>query len=437
MKKRTVGVGIIGFGTVGTGTARILLEQAGLLRERLGFPLELKAIADLDVTTDRGVDTTGVRLITSAEELINDPSIDIVVELVGGYHPALEFIKEALSAGKHVVTANKALLAVHGDEIFAAAAAAGRSVGFEASVAGGIPIIKVLREGLVGNRIASIYGIINGTCNYILTEMERSPVPFETVLAEAQRLGYAEADPTFDVEGIDSAHKLAIIGTLAFGIPLAFEGLYTEGISRVEPIDMEFAREFGYKIKLLGIAKEDDRGVELRVHPTMIPETSPIAKVDGVFNAVYVDADFLGPSLYYGKGAGDLPTGSAVVADIVDIARDIVAAGSADRVPVLGRRELLDRPLVPMSEVRTGYYVRLSVADRPGVLSKISGIFGAHSISIQSVIQKGRKEGGTVPLVLLTHTAVEKDMKAALQAIQALEVVEGDPMVIRVEEEIA
>ncbi len=426
-----INVGIVGFGTVGTGTARILLDNRSLLKERTGIDINLKRIADLDIRRDRGIRLPKGVLTASAADLLNDPDIDIVVELVGGTTFAKDLIIKALQKGKHVVTANKALLATHGDEIFKAAAKANVGIGFEASVGGGIPIIKVVREGLVANRIRAVYGIINGTTNYILTKMTDEGAEFKEVLKEAQRLGYAEADPTYDVEGIDSAHKLAILASLAYGSRFSIRDVYTEGISWISPMDIEFARELGYKLKLLAIAKQADGRVELRVHPTMVPEEYLISKVDGVYNAVYVEGDAVGSTLYYGRGAGDMPTGSAVVSDIVDIARDIVYR-STGRVPSIARTTR-KKNLLKMDDVESMYYFRFSAIDKPGVLSRISGILGKYNISIVSVIQKGRREGKAVPLVVLTHTAREKDVVRAIREINRLSIVAGKTVIIRVE----
>jgi homoserine dehydrogenase len=336
--RKSITVGIIGFGTVGAGTARILIENAEIIRRRLGSPVTIKKISDLDVKRDRGISLKGVQLTANAQEVLTDPEIDIVVELIGGYKPAKEFILEAIKNKKHVVTANKALLAVHGEEIYAAAEKSGTSLGFEASVAGGIPILAAIRNGLAANNIKSIYGIVNGTCNYILTLMTNAGRKFEEVLKEAQAMGYAEADPTFDIEGIDSAHKLAVLTMLTYGTPVKFEEIYTEGISKISPLDIDFARDLGYKIKLLAITKMVDGEVEARVHPTMLPEEYPIATVDGVYNALSVVGDAVGSTMFYGRGAGDMPTGSAVVSDIMDIGRDILA-GCTNRSPVAAFRE--------------------------------------------------------------------------------------------------
>jgi len=426
--KRDIKVGVIGFGTVGSGTVKVLLNNAGVMAERLGFGLELAMVADKDTATDRGIDIGG-RLVDDASKVIDNPDIDIVVELVGGTGIAKDFMLAAIRKGKHVVTANKALLAKHGDEIFREAEKHGVQVGYEASVAGGIPIIKVLREGLVANNFVSVYGIINGTANYILTKMTNEGGEFAGILKEAQDLGYAEADPTFDIEGIDAAHKLTIIASLAYGIPLSFDSVYTEGITRITPLDIELAGELGYRVKLLGITKMTGGEVELRVHPTMVPRDYMIAKVDGVFNAVHVQGDMVGDTLYYGRGAGDLPTASAVVADIAEIARGINAGSSTPAMKISANPPKLKS----MMDVRSMYYFRFSAIDRPGVLSAISGIFGKHNISITSVIQKGRKAEAAVPLVMLTDVAREKDIRRAVSEIEALDVVDHKPFFMRVE----
>ncbi len=427
-----VNVGVIGFGTVGSGTVKILLENKGIIQKKTGVEIVLKRIADLDIETDRGISIPEGVLTIDAMQIINDPEIDVVVELIGGINPAKDFILKAIDAGKHVVTANKALLATEGKDIFELACQKKVCLGFEASVAGGIPIIKVIKDALVANNILSIYGIINGTSNYILTKMTKEGNDFNDALKEAQQKGYAEADPTFDIEGVDSAHKLTILASLAFGIPLSYKSLYVEGISGISSIDIEFATALGYKIKLLAITKLVNGEVELRVHPTMIPEDYLISKVDGVLNAVYVVGDAVGETLYYGRGAGDMPTGSAVVADIVDIARKIRdgVSGDAD-LSYIGKDSQLR--VKPIGEIESMYYFRCTALDRPGVLSKISGILGEHQISIASVIQKGRKVGEAVPLVLLTHTARERNVQEAIEKIDRLDVVSDSTVVIRVE----
>jgi homoserine dehydrogenase len=432
MKKSQISVGIIGFGTVGAGTAAILLKKQKEIECRAGFPVVLKHIADLDTKRDRGIRLPKGVLINDSDKILNDPDIDIVVELIGGIHPAKEIIISALKRGKHAVTANKALLAEEGKDIFRTAGKYGADIGFEASVAGSIPIIKIVRESLVGNSIGNIFGIINGTANYILTKMSDEGVSFSEALKEAQALGYAEADPTFDVEGIDSAHKLAILASLAYGVPLSMKKIYTEGISSITPMDIQFASEFGYKIKLLAIAKRSGDQVELRVHPTMIPVDDLISSVHGVFNAIYIEGDATGSALYYGRGAGDMPTGSAVVSDIVDIAKNI-QFGAAGKAPILSVAEKNGRSVKKMEDIKTCYYLRFSALDKPGVLSKISGILGSRNISIRSMIQKGRKKEKAVPLVLMTHEARERDMTQALNEINSLRVVSGKPLRLRVE----
>ena len=433
MKK--INVGIVGFGTVGTGTAKILIENSLLIEERVGIPIVVKTIADHDIEKEREINVDPAILTKDANEILNDPEIDIVVELIGGYGYAKEFILKAIDKGKHVVTANKALLAVHGDEIFRAAYRKGVDIGFEASVGGGIPIIRALKEGLVANRIESIYGIVNGTTNYILTKMTSEGKKFGDVLKKAQEKGYAEADPTFDVEGVDAAHKLAVLISLAHGVRIRFEDIYTEGISKITPLDIEFAREFGYRIKLLAITKDDKGKIEARVHPTMLRESAMLANVDGVFNAIYVTGDAVGSTMFYGRGAGMMPTGSAVVSDIADIARNIIKK-SHQRVPPLGCSEgcIKDAKVKDISETVNHYYIRFSAMDKPGVLSKISGILGEKNISISSMIQKGRQVGGSVPIVMMTHEAKEKDVRKALDEIDRLPVVHEKTVFIRIEE---
>ena len=435
---KTINVGLIGLGTIGTGVARVFQENSRLIAQRLGAGLELKKIADLDITTDRGISFPAGILTTDVNEVLDNPDIDVVVELIGGYEPAKTFISRALKAGKHVVTANKALLAKHGDELFQLAKISGVDLYYEASVGGGIPIIKVLREALAANRITAISGILNGTCNYILSQMTDGGRDYDDVLAEAQSLGYAEADPTFDVEGIDTAHKLAILAAMAFGTAINFAGVHVEGIANIKPVDIEFAREFGYKIKLLAIAKENQGRIEARVHPTMIPENHMLAKIDGVYNAVYVNADMLGPSLYYGQGAGMLPTASAVVADLLDIARNILG-NSHHRLPFLAYQspDSSKTSYQSIDAVNCNYYLRFTTKDQPGVLSKVAGILGDSTISIASVIQKGRNEaGGTVAIVMQTHQACERDLRYALEKIDALDIIDAQTVVIRMETDL-
>jgi homoserine dehydrogenase len=429
-----INVGIIGFGTVGTGTAKILFENKDIISQRTGFDINLKKIADLDIKKTRGIKLPEGILTVNVDKILNDPEINIVIELIGGIHPAKELILKAIRNKKHVVTANKALIATHGNEILAEAEKHGVEVGFEASVAGGIPIIKVIKEGLVANRILAVYGIINGTSNYILTKMTDEGIGFSDALKEAQRLGYAEANPTYDIEGIDSAHKLAILASLAYNIPLSFNDVYKEGITRITSQDIGFAGELGYKIKLLAIAKASDNKVELRVHPTMVPKDYLISKVDGVFNAIYVQGDAVGDTLYYGRGAGDMPTGSAVVSDVVDIGKKIVRSqesGVRSKKAVLIPRSRLK--VKGIEDIEAMYYFRFTAFDKPGVLSSISGVLGSYNISITSVIQKGRSLGEAVPLIVLTHTAKEKDVIKAVAEIDRLSVVADKTLYIRVE----
>ncbi|MDH3973467.1 MAG: homoserine dehydrogenase [Deltaproteobacteria bacterium] len=437
MGKETINVGLIGFGTIGAGVVKILQDNAGIIRERLGSELRLTRIADKDIETDRGV-TAGkaVAFSTDAGDIINDSDIDIVVELIGGYEPARSFVMAALEKGKRVVTANKALLAVHGAEIFEKAADSGSDIGFEASVGGGIPVIRAIKEGLSANNLGTIDAIINGTANYILTEMTNKGGDFQTVLKRAQELGYAEADPTFDIEGVDSAHKLAILASLAFGTKVVFEDIHTEGISDISKMDIDYATELGYKIKLLAIAKNSDGEIEARVNATMIPKGALLSNVEGVLNAVYVTGDAIGPTMYYGPGAGMMPTASAVVGDIIELSRDIIN-GISGRVPPLGYKILKDLKMKDIGEVISKYYLRFSIVDSPGVLSKISGILGAHNISISSVLQKGRHEEKAVPLVIITHEAQEKNLRHALTEIDKLDVVMDSTKVIRIEEKLS
>ena len=433
-----INVGLIGFGTIGAGVARVLLENRATIQSRLGCPLNLAKIADLDITTDRGVKIPDGILTTDVGEILGNPAIDIVIELIGGYEPARGFVLKALAAGQSVVTANKALLAKHGNELFSAARENGVDFYYEASVGGGIPIIKVMREALAGNRINSVCGILNGTCNYILTRMGSEGADFAEVLSEAQKLGYAEADPTFDIEGIDTAHKLAILTSLAFATPIDYDRIHVEGITSIKPVDFNFAQEFGYKIKLLAIAKQEGGQIEARVHPTMLPESHMLAKIDDVFNAVFVNADALGPSLYYGQGAGMMATASAVVGDLVDIARNRLNGGLR-RVPDLSFQESAIAPASyrPMHEITTQYYLRFSAYDKTRVLSRIAGILGENEISIASVIQQGRSQtGGTVPIVMQTHKAREANLRQALEVIDKLEIIAAPTVVIRMESDL-
>lgn len=430
-----INVGIIGFGTVGSGTVDVLLNNREVLASRAGTGITLKKIADLDLESDRGITLEPGVLTRDAREIIDDPEVDIVVELIGGMEKAREFILESMEKGKHVVTANKALLAEYGADIYEAAEKNGVSLAFEASVGGGIPVIRSLREGLAANRVQTIMGILNGTSNYILTRMTQDGLPYEAAVNEAIDLGYAEDPPDLDVDGTDAAHKLTILMSVALGVPVSFGRVYREGIDRLTPGDIRFAGEFGYCIKLLAIARDLGNQVEVRVHPAMIPLGHIMANVNDVYNAVYMEGDFAGPSLYYGLGAGRRPTGSAVVSDIITLARQI-RKGVRTLMPPLGhtgdqKREVL---VQPMDDLHTAYYFRFSAVDKPGVLSKIAGILGEHSISISSVIQKGRRVKGSVPIVMLTHEAQESDVMKALSLIDRLDVLTDKTMMIRVEE---
>jgi homoserine dehydrogenase len=434
MKK--INIGLLGCGTIGTGVAKILINNADLIRSRVGADLNLKYVADIDLKTDRGIRFDNGVFISDAYKVVDDPDIDIIVELIGGEGIARELILKAMDTGKQVVTANKALLAVHGNAIFKAATEKGVDLAFEAGVGGCLPIIKSLRESLVGNHIKSMAGILNGTCNYILSKSTDDGSSFETVLAEAQKKGYAEADPSLDIEGIDTAHKLAILTCLAYGMEINFKDIYIEGISNIDPMDIDFAGQFGYKIKLLAISKNNGDTIEARVHPTMIPFDNPLSSVGGTLNAVTISGDAIGDMMLYGYGAGMMPTASAVVGDTVDLARNLLT-GSRGRVPVLSYQmnHIRKIPVMRVDEIRTNYYFRFAATDRPGVLSKVSGILGDFDISIKSVHQKGRKTKGSVPIVMLTHLAKEADVQKALSEIMNLDVVNAKPVLIRIENE--
>ncbi|MBW1971814.1 MAG: homoserine dehydrogenase [Deltaproteobacteria bacterium] len=438
MKK--LNIGLIGWGTVGTGMIQIMQKNSQLLEKRLGAHLVLKKVADLDLLRKRDISLLPEMLTKKADEVIDDPDIDILVELIGGIEPAKQYILKAIRKGKHVVTANKALLAMHGDEIFKEAESYGVDLGFEASVGGGIPVIRVIKEGLSSNSMISIYGILNGTTNYILTKMLNENKDFNEVLAEAQKLGYAEADPSLDIEGIDAAHKLAILVAISFGKKIDFSKIAIEGIKDITLLDCMFAKEFGYCIKLLGIAKTDGRGViEVRVHPTLIPLSHSLASVDNVFNAIYLTGDATGPIMVYGKGAGMMPTGSAVVSDIIEIGRNIISGAKKRLLPLgIAKKWVEEAKLLPFDEIQTPYYIRFSAVDRPGVLSKISGILGNEDISIASVIQKGRAVEGMVPIVMLTHEAKEKNIKKAIEKINKLDITGGTKAtIIRIENNLS
>jgi len=433
---KPIQVGLLGAGTVGSGTFNVLSRNAKEISRRAGREIVISMVADLDTARADSVTGGRAKVTANAEDVINNPDIDIVVELIGGYGIAKTLVLKAIAAGKHVVTANKALLATHGNEIFAAASKAGVMVAFEAAVAGGVPIIKALREGLTANRIEWIAGIINGTSNFILSEMRDKGLAFADVLREAQRLGYAEADPTFDIEGVDAAHKLTIMSAIAFGIPMQFEKAYVEGISKLTREDIGYAEELGYRIKLLGITRRAANGFELRVHPTLIPTKRLIANVEGVMNAVMVKGDAVGTTLYYGAGAGSEPTASAVVADLVDITR-MHTADPENRVPHLAFQpdQLTSTPILPIGDVVTSYYLRLRVKDQPGVLADITRILADQRISIDAMVQKEPAEGEEqVDIIMLTHKAVEKDVNAAIASIEGLPVVLGKVTRIRLEE---
>jgi homoserine dehydrogenase len=445
---KPIQVGLLGIGTVGSGTFNVLKRNQEEITRRAGRGIEITMVADLDVARAKAVVGEGVTVVNDARQVIANPDIDIVIELIGGYGIAKALVLEAIAAGKHVVTANKALLAVHGTEIFAAASAKGVMVAFEAAVAGGIPIIKALREGLTANRIQWLAGIINGTTNFILSEMRDKGLDFDVVLKEAQRLGYAEADPTFDIEGVDAAHKATLMSAIAYGIPVQFDKAYVEGITQLGAADIRYAEQLGYRIKLLGIAKRREAdaakrqsaGIELRVHPTLIPTKRLIANVEGAMNAVVVNGDAVGTTLYYGKGAGSEPTASAVVADLVDITR-LHTADPQNRVPHLAFQpgSLSDLPVLPMSEVVTSYYLRLRVADQAGVLAKVTGLLAEAGISIDAVLQREADEVGgegstQTDVIILTHDTQEGTMNAAIAQMQALPTVLAPIVRIRKEE---
>ena len=432
---KPVRVGVLGLGTVGGGTLNVLKRNAEEIARRAGREIIVTHASARNLSRSRICDTQGISLTSDPFEIVNHPDIDVVVELIGGYDLAKQLVLTAIANGKHVVTANKALIALHGNEVFAEASKKGVMVLFEAAVAGGIPIIKAIREGLAGNRIEWLAGIINGTGNYILTEMRDKGRDFADVLAEAQALGYAEADPTFDVEGIDAGHKLTILASIAFGIPLQFDKVFTEGITQITRLDVEYAEALGYRIKNLGIARKTEQGIELRVHPTLIPKRRLIANVDGVMNAVLVCGDAVGPTLYYGAGAGAEPTASAVVADLVDVVR-AMTSDPENRVPHLAfqANAIADIPILPADSIKTAYYLRLTAEDKPGVLADVTRILASHGISIEALIQKEPPKGETsVPIIMLTQQTLEKEMNAAIADIEALATVSGKVARIRLE----
>jgi homoserine dehydrogenase len=432
---KQINVGLLGCGTVGTGVAKLLIESQQVIRARLGTTLNLRRVADIDIETDRGVRFDEGVLTTDANALVNDPEIDIIIEMIGGEGIAKELILKAIDNGKQVITANKALLASQGNALFKAAAEKGVDLAFEAAVGGCMPTIKSMRESLVANRIHSMTGILNGTCNYILTKITDERRSFGDALSEAQEKGYAEADPTLDVDGIDTAHKIAILTALAYGMAINLAEVYIEGISKITPLDVEFAEHFGYRIKLLAISKKMDGEIEARVHPTMIPFGNLLSNVNGTVNALMVSGDAVGDIMLYGRGAGMMPTASAVISDAVDIARNLMA-GATRRVPALSFQsdQVQDIKIMPMSEIVTHYYFRFAALDRPGVLSKISGILGSHDISIQSMQQKGRKTDGSVPVVMVSHRAKEADVQKAIAEIDNLDVVGERTVLIRIED---
>ncbi len=444
---RQINIAILGCGVVGTGVAKLLISKQQMLESKIGASLNLKYVADLDTKTDRGIKFKDGVFISDGTTAIDDPEVDIIVELIGGKNVAKQFILSALKKGKHVVTANKALIAEYGNLIIKTASENSVDFAFEASVGGCMPVIKAIRESLVANKINSITGILNGTCNYILTKISQDGCQFDIALKEAQAKGYAEADPFLDIEGHDSAHKLSILTAIAYGMEINIKDIHVEGISRITPMDIAFAREFGYTIKLLAISKNNIDKVEARVHPAMIPSSHPLAHVHGSMNAVTINADATGETMLYGAGAGMMPTASAVLSDLADIARNIIVSSHQDdntsfsmkrRLPILGFQDNNVRqiPMTPITEINTCYYIRLSAVDRPGVLSKITGILGNRSISIQSVHQKGRRHNGPVSIVMITHGAVEKDVQIALKEIANLDVITEVPVVIRIEDDI-
>lgn len=434
---KNINIGLIGFGTIGCGVVKLLQDNGKLIEKKLDARLTVKKIVDLDITTPRPVTVKKNVLTTDAREVLHDKSIDIIIELMGGYEPARTFILEAIAEGKQVITANKALLAAHGNEIFSAAEKKKTAIGFEASVGGTIPIIRTLKESLIANKINSIYGIMNGTANFILSKMTDEGKDFGVVLKEAQKLGYAEADPTYDIEGIDTAHKLAIVLSLAYGCKVNLSDIFREGISSISRQDVVFARELGYRIKLLAIAILHNDVVEARIHPTMILSQHLLANVNQNYNAFHLIGDASGPVFLYGQGAGMMPTASAVLSDVIDISRNTLN-GVTGCSPLRTQRErtMCDINLMPMDNIETKYYFRFSAVDRPGVLSKISGILGENDISIATVIQKTRQEEGAVPIVMTTYTAREKNVRKALKIIDKLDIVLDKTIVVRIEDEL-
>jgi homoserine dehydrogenase len=434
---KDIKIGLLGFGTIGAGVVKLLNENSALISEKTGARISLKAIADLDITTDRGVSIEGIKLTRNADEILTDPEISVVIELIGGYEPARSFALKAISHGKHLVTANKALLAVHGEEIYAAAKANGVEVLFEAAVGGGIPVLSAIKGNMAANRFSTVLGIVNGTCNYILTRMTQEGAAFADVLKSAQELGYAEADPTFDIEGVDTAHKLCLLLSLCFGTKIDLKDIYSEGITSISAEDVDFAKDFGYRIKLLAIGKRDGDRIEARVHPTMIPTDYPLADVHGVFNAIRLTGDFLGPVMFYGRGAGMDATASAVIGDVLDLARNM-GAGISRRCAPLGYldEKVAVLQIKPIGEIVSKYYIRFQALDRPGVLARIAGALGASGISIASMVQSARSASDIVPIVIMTHEAREADVRRALAEIDAFEVIREKSNFIRIEDNL-
>jgi homoserine dehydrogenase len=435
---KEIRVGLIGWGTVGSGVIKILQDNGALIERRLGSKIVLKGVADIDLETERSVEVNPELLTERADEVIENPEIDVVLELIGGVEPARSYIVEALKRGKHVVTANKALLATHLDELCGVAQQHNSDLNFEAAVGGGIPIIRALKEGFVAERIDAIFGILNGTSNYILSTMSNEGGEFNVVLRQAQEKGYAEMNPSLDIDGIDAAHKLAILMRLAFGAKFQFEDIFIEGISDITPLDIEFGREFGYTIKLLAIAKAVGKTIEARVHPTMLPSGHLLSTVDGVFNAIYLKGNAVGETLFYGQGAGMMPTGSAVVGDLIELGRNILK-DTGERVPTLSFQpaSIKGMKVKDIEDIVRPYYMRFSAVDQPGVLSRISGVLGKNDISIASVIQKGRQVSGAVPVVMMTHEARERNVRRALREIDGMDVILDRTMLIRVEDELS
>jgi len=432
-------VGLIGFGNIGAGVVKLLQSNADLVRNKVGTGIVLKRIADLDITSDRGVTLPSGVLTSNVNEIFDDPEISVVIELIGGYEPAKSFVLKAIEKGKHIVTANKALLALHGEEIYAAAARKGVEVQFEAAVGGGIPVLTAIKGNLAANNFGSVIGIMNGTCNYILTRMTQEGADFSEVLKAAQELGYAEPDPTFDIEGVDTAHKLAILVSLCFGTRIDFNSISTEGISNISGLDVKFAKDFGYRIKLLAIGKLSDGKIEARVHPTMIPLHNPLAEVNGFFTAIRLTGDFVGPVMFYGRGAGQNPTASAIVGDLIGLARTM-RVGAGRRMAPLGYldEEITTIPLKPMADIVSKYMLRFSALDKPGVLASIAGALGNHGISIESMVQTTHQDSDAtpVPIVIKTHEAREGSVQSALAEIDCLDIICEKTVFIRIEDNL-